>query len=512
MEVHFWWRLVPLCGLVGFAVGCLGPDLGLYRGSGYARTYEPAAYRMPPAKGMADLRMAMVHDVLCERYRRHGPAWDRVARAEAEARIAAAPADLDAYDDAAMAAERLDDRVAAEALLRRKAALQGLVIPVDPRPIPCAVDPREQSADELDAGGQALSPLDRARYRTLANLGTVLLHAAMPRVLRGDAQALPVVRQGLACLQDSVRIDPSAHFGRERWQIVAVEHLLAAARDPGLLRRFDLIGDQLDGAPEHDQDRRSAWRHTKLFSGRRGLDLRFTAEFTQARADAEVSRNDRLTIRSHVQVVGGHPDWVAAVAGSRRCGAAFDEPVLGILGMWTLGGGASPHFALCLAAIMERTGQGSIAWEAYERAAALAGKYSPEPDTQVWLISHCRARQEAIAKSRGGEPWQRAMRAGMEAELASALAVRKDFQQWEEQRLAQGGALVDQAAEDAWWSQRPPLGSPTGTVDERHAMERDRDFYQFPQGLLLMVFALGVSSALAFLGSGRLRETTTPAP
>lgn len=498
MEIRGWWRLVPLCGLIAFVGGCMGPDLGIHRRSGQ-RTYEPAAYRMPAAKGMADLRLAMVHDVLCERYRRHGPAWDRAVRAEAEARLAAAPEDLDAYDDAAMAAERLDDRVGAEALLRRKAALQGLEVPVDPRPLACSTHAQEQYVDELDAAGRVLAPAERARYRTLANLGTVLLHEAMPRVLRGDAAALPMARQGLACLQDSVRIDPSAHFGRERWQIVAAEFLLAAAQDPGLLRRFDLIGDAIDEIPSPwEASRSSAWRHTRLSADRRSPDLRFTAEFTQARADAEASRNDRATIRNRIPLVGGDLRWVAAVAGSRRCMVAFDQPVLGLIGMWTLGSGANPHFALCLAVVMERVGQGSLAWEAYERTADLAAKYSPDPQTREWLVARCRSRQDAIAESRGGESWQRAMRAGMAKELAWALALRTEYHAWEEARLAQGGSVVDAAAEAAWWAAHPSLGSPTGTADERHAVVGD-DAPRFSQGLLLLVFAVGVSATLAAL-------------
>lgn len=504
MEIRGWWRLVPFCGLVGFVGGCMGPDLGLYRGK-LTRTYEPAAYRMPAAKGMADLRLAMVHDVLCERYRRHGPAWDRAARAEAEARIAADPADLHAYDDAAMAAERLDDRSGAEALLRRKAGLQQLPIPADPAPLPCKTNGIEQDRDELDAGRKALTPDERSRYRTLANLGTVLLHAAMPRVLRGDAEALPVARQGLACLQASVRIDPAAHFARERWQIIVVEHLLAAARDPGVLRRFDLIGDPLDGAPEILRYPRSAWGHTKLTENRPRSDRRFTAESTQARADAEASDDDRLTIRRRIPRVGADPAWVAIVAGSRRCDAAFDQPVLGILGMWTLGGGANPHFALCLATTMERIGQGSLAWEAYERSADLAAKYSPDPEIREWLVARCRLRQEAIAGSRGGESWEAAMRAGMARELAWALALRTEYHAWEETRLARGGPLVDAAAEEAWWSGHPPLGSPTGTADERHAVVGD-EVPRFGQGLLLLVFALGVSATMAALLEHRPRR------
>ena len=42
----------------------------------------------------------------------------------------------------------------------------------------------------------------------------------------------------------------------------------------------------------------------------------------------------------------------------------FDEPTLGLVGMWTLGGGANPHFAMALGHLMESVQQRRIAWDA----------------------------------------------------------------------------------------------------------------------------------------------------
>jgi hypothetical protein len=516
IDIRGWWQLWPLGFLIGMIGGCFGPNLHLTHSSQEDKTAEPAAYRMPAAKGMAELRMAMVHDVLVERYRRHGPAWDRAQRAAAEARVAADPADLDAYDDAAMAAERLADHAGAEALLRAKAQRQGLEIPQTPQPLACSTNHMDQDYDELKASAATLTPVDVQRYRTLANLGTVLVHAALPKVLQGDVAALPAAKEGLACLQASVRLNPAAHFGRERWQVVAIEHLLVAAQDPQWLQRFDFIGESLAGEPKAFPKQHAAWLYAE-FAGKTSklFDRRFTEAFTQKDADQLANDSTRMQIRRWIPAVGAEPAWIERVAGSRRCPAAFDQPVLGILGMWTLGGGANPHFALCLATIMERAGQGSIAWEAYEVAREMSAGFSPDQGTQHWLVERCRQRQDALASTRGGATWQTAMRVGMQHERAWALGLRQEYQSWEEQRLASGGPLVDITAEVAWWHAKPPLGSPTGSVDERHAEIRGDNFRAL-QALLLGVFGAGVgafiASVLTFRPRSRQAPTTAKTP
>lgn len=505
-----WWQLVPLGLLLGLIGGGLSPSLGLAPVH-KVQTYEPAAYRMPAAPGMADLRLAMVHDVLCERYRKHGPAWDAAAQLAAEAVIAQDPNNLEAYDDAAMAAERRGERATAETLLRAKAARQDLTLPTAPESLACSDNYRQQYLDELKAV-LASSPdtATHQRYRTLANLGTVLHHVGLPRVLRGDVSARPLAEQGLACLQASVRIEPSAHFGRERWQIVTVEHLLAAAAQPELLRTYDLIGDELGGEPAISYAHGSAWSAiASEFSRKNSSDNRFSGEFTQAAADAQASPEIRLRIRERIPLVGGEKPWITAVNGSRRCPVAFDQPVLGILGMWTLGSGGNAHFALCLATVMERIGQGSLAWEAYERTVEFAPGYSPDADTRAWLITHCRTRQAQLATTHGGDSWQTAMRAGFHAELQAATDLRTEYHAWEAQRLAAGGNVVDDAAESAWWAAKPPLGSPTGTTDERHASIRPQ-LPNLGQSMFLALIGALVGCAVAIILEAPKRRRSAP--
>ncbi|HEX8698977.1 MAG TPA: tetratricopeptide repeat protein [Myxococcaceae bacterium] len=72
-------------------------------------------------------------------------------------------------------------------------------------------------------------------YTTAANLGTFHAHA-------GDfPKALELLRKGL-------KINPNAHFGREKYQVKAIEYLQRLAKNPELVRKEELLGLPL--APE----------------------------------------------------------------------------------------------------------------------------------------------------------------------------------------------------------------------------------------------------------------------
>lgn len=72
-------------------------------------------------------------------------------------------------------------------------------------------------------------------YTTAANLGTFHAHA-------GDfPRALELLRKGL-------EINPNAHFGREKYQVKAIEYLQRLVKEPELVRQEELLGLPL--APE----------------------------------------------------------------------------------------------------------------------------------------------------------------------------------------------------------------------------------------------------------------------
>jgi len=140
-------------------------------------------------------------DLVVGRWHRHGDAYyrDRVNRLGGKAELT-----LDEFDDLAVAHERLGDGAAAIATLERKAA------------------------------ALAKAPNPDHRYRLLANLGTFHAHAG-----RYDA--------ALAALKEAVALNPNAHFGREIWQIEAIEFVAAAQRKPALWQESGLVSRTLPG-------------------------------------------------------------------------------------------------------------------------------------------------------------------------------------------------------------------------------------------------------------------------
>lgn len=70
-------------------------------------------------------------------------------------------------------------------------------------------------------------------YTTMANRGTFL-------GMKGDLQG------SLDLLKAAVAKWPDAHFGRERYQLQLLEHLLAVAKDPALAGKRNLLGLEMD--------------------------------------------------------------------------------------------------------------------------------------------------------------------------------------------------------------------------------------------------------------------------
>lgn len=116
------------------------------------------------------------------------------------ANYAAGNRDLDLFDNCAVACDKLGRSAEAETWLARKLA-------------------------EMDR--QRLPPNDDHRYRYHANLGTVLAHAWARSSDRSDTKKL---ERGIAELEEALKINPDAHFGRERVQVVALRALLKHTR------------------------------------------------------------------------------------------------------------------------------------------------------------------------------------------------------------------------------------------------------------------------------------------
>ncbi len=140
-----------------------------------------------------------VVEVLSGRFERMPPEFHRARLERVTRALAADPTRLDLYDDAAAAADRLRQGDLAVAWMVRK-------------------------KDRLDALGAA-APAEH-RYRHHANLGTFLAH----RWLRAGAprESLDDLHQARQHIARAIDIDANAHFGRERYQLMAIDWLLAA--------------------------------------------------------------------------------------------------------------------------------------------------------------------------------------------------------------------------------------------------------------------------------------------
>ena len=409
------------------------------------QTSLPLPHHIPKYPGGVSLRFAMVHDVLTERFARHGKAYymerNRLVQKELQqlkdqAKPGQKPSDkyFDLLNDLGAGYEALGQDDAAISVMRDKL--------------------KEQ---------EALGIKGRDLYTTYANLGTFLIHENFVKARTGDANAKQLLREGLDFVHKSIEVNPQAHFGREMWQAVAVEFMLAAIENPELLMKFDMVGNSLQA--EVDPSNKRCFTEKK--QGPWSFDARNAAYFIDKKEDI-TTENDRATVkwyRAMITYVGVEKSWNEAVKTSYQEPGPFDEPTLGIIGMWRLGGGANPHFALALGEIMMRVGQRYLAWTAYERANAMFDQFWPNPDVQRKFVEHCRNRQRIIEKQIPSENWDE-RRQQFQDELAFGQGYQAAYQYYETKRIKEGASIDDEHFYDEFHAQWGPIASPVGPEDK----------------------------------------------
>jgi hypothetical protein len=427
----------------------------------------PPPYHVAKQPGGLSLRLAMAHDTIHERYPRHGPAYfearNRLAapdirQEEAEQEQGAPPTEryCALVDDLAVGQARLGRLDEAVALMRDKLE-------------------RQRKAGRA---GYVL-------YTSYANLGTFLIQQQTQG--RADGAAKERLREGADLIRKAIEVNPEAHFGREQWELSAVEFLLAAHDDPNLLRRFDMVGNRLNREVEYDRDARL---YDDLFYYDQRKEVKEFLEDEEAADRADPLTRQRLRVA--IRKVGAEDGWHKAVPRAHRFPVPFDEPVLGILGMWHYGGGANPHFALALGETMLRVGQRYIAWCAYERAALLADRFSPDPEIVRGLVAHCRWRQAAIETSLTPREVGK-LRPRFEAELAFGQRYQRAYQDYEAGRIRDGAALEGPHFYDAFEAEQGPIASPVGPEETIPVREQVRGF-----GLLALAVLLFWAGVFAF--------------
>jgi hypothetical protein len=413
--------LGALGGYLGWLVGENSPDLDSYE-------LLPLPHQVSKYADGISFRYAMVHDVLHERFTRHGKAYYRARNSEVRSRLAKEKGQeaLLLMDDLGVGLDLLGRHDEAVAVMEEK----------------------------LKRQGQAQTP-ETDKYTTLANLGTFLIHGNMAAARSGDAQAHARLRRGLDYLHQAITINKEAHFGREIWQTVAAEFFLAAGAKPEILLKYDLVGNSLEEPPRGARARAVTGRGAGQYPI---MTCERVLAFLSGPWEAKAARG----LRQNITRVGADPTWREQVKASLPESVPFDEPALGIIGMWRLGGGANPHFALALGEIMLRVGQRRLAWCAYERATLLADRFSPERTLQDALIAHCRKRQEELGFD---EPERERLAQTFREELQFGESYQDAFQSFEAEQIAAGTSFDDPHFHDAFFARHGRIASSLGQAD-----------------------------------------------
>lgn len=448
--VHRALRLLVIIVVVIIGAGFVVPMVTIWMTVGRSPSepgrYEllPAPWLVPKQAGGTALRLAMIHDVLHERFYLHGPAWFHHRHQQVERELATYDHGAKAkdarfftlLDDLAVDFDRLGKASEGIPILRRKLDLQ----------------------QPLGTDGKRPAP-EAKFYTTYANLGTLLAHQHLKGALAKDPEALAGLREGLAFIEQSVAVNPDAHFGRERWQMVTLRYLLRASENPKFLTTSDLMG--------------TGWGANNPTPFRGGYPYAVLAQFRDDEAFRQRlvdGPRDHLNadlierIRESIPLVmTSEREWMDHCGQDLRLPFTFDEPALAFVGIWTLGSGANPHFALALAHLMDGLGQRAIAWNAYERASELAGKFWSDPAVQQELITYCRDRQsvlEGLMKTSDVT-----LRKQHQAELAYGRAEQAAYQTYEAQQIAAGKNPSDTGFYNDFFHDRPPIASYPGEAD-----------------------------------------------
>jgi tetratricopeptide (TPR) repeat protein len=472
---------LALAWLLLIAFSCMGACGGLIVAARYGlftpnvepeTTLYPYPHHIPKQADGVSLRFAMVNDVVHERFPRHGSAYykernRRVAQALADRKDQSSEEYFALLDDQAVGLEFVGEHDEAIRVMRDKWKQQ-----------------------------QALGMTGRQFYSTYANLGTFLILGPFRQVRPGNDDDKKVLREGLALIQKSIKVNPDAHFGREIWQAVLVEYMIALLDRPELLTKYDMIGNALDTAI--DPSRTRCIDESKSSAS---LDYQAIKWFP-----LHPSEEERKRLRELITHVGAEGNWRTVVP-SMGNPVPFDEPTLGIIGMWRLGGGAHPYFALALGETMLRVGQRYLAWSAYERAARMAPVAWPEKELQLQFEKHCRNRQ-ALIESQLPAAEVDSLRPAFEKELRLGHDYQKAYQDYEQEQIAAGRDLDDPQFYDAFHASHESIASPVGPEDQLVAErigwseEQLRAILTSPSIILFAGLGALVAAGILWLGTG----------
>lgn len=443
----------------------------------------PLPHHVPKYPGNVTLRFAMVHDVIHERFPQHGSDYYRERNRAAEAELAKLrPAAKGKVADEYF--RLLDDWAVGLAFLGQ---------------FPQAVDKMRDKLKQQEALGYKGDEL----YSTYANLGTFLVLWQLTEGVQDVKKAKERLGESVALIRKAIELNPGSHFGRESWQLVLEEFLLAVLDNPQLLLRFDMVGNRLDRAIDLESAicfQSEQWLHVPSTKTEGIKSPESLAEKAKGYANADLADKEiAVGFRACIQSVGAEDGWSTAVTTKHNTPVPFDEPTLGIVGMWRMGAGANPHFALALGELMLRVGQRYMAWTAYERAYQLRQHLWPDATIQTRFGEHCRGRQRLIEQSDPKHDWAAARRQ-FDQELAFGQRYQKEYQDYESSRIKNGASVYDPQFYDEFEQSHSPIATPVGKEDQTFAKRivtrrSARDWTEIVPGCILLagVGAFGVA-------------------
>jgi tetratricopeptide (TPR) repeat protein len=324
-----------------------------------------------------------VAEVLAGKWEKHSPFFYEQRVRKMKELIAREPGNLPAYDNLAVAYEKLGDYDSAIHVMMRK--------------------------ERVKAG----------EYTTYANLGTFYLH-------KGDLD------EGILYIRKALEINPNAHFGREEYQLQLAEFLRAGRADPRLLKATNFLGMWDGRRLTQEEVRQLLWGVDARPSS--GQTTRPTTQAATRPGAGPTAADDAGDPDSVYGTYGDNYDW--AYRGSpewvRKQG--FKDNVFdGIVGMIRFGTGTSPELYLALGDLLVLRGDKNLAYRAYQRALEL------NHPRQEYLKMMMRGLREMIPDRASIEP------EAIAADRADAEAWVKAYQEFEDDLLREGKDVDDEA-------------------------------------------------------------------
>ena len=449
-------QLIVVLFLMGFAGWVVGHFISLEKATEERRVPAPHARSKPD--GSLSLRLAMIFDVLHQRYVVHSDTWH-------DERIRHSQHLIDSIDRSASATERLsaeqwmafnDLAVSCDRLGLFERGLETLALKqvlleqhFGPSPVTefdaigtsndflqlhTPIDERDLLTEPLNnllrlAGDhrqykpsteRSLSEGEQHWYRLYANRGTLIVHQAL------YAQNFALLANARDDIARAITINPAAHFGREPWQLQALSLITAS----GFSAERSLLGSPL----RHDlfNPKPVSAREVQQSNWSRQLPDEFNALYFQ------ISR--KLFHHPETYFPAAIPQLPIVSADGKHFGmAGVDDMALALIGMWTYGGGPNPHSAMLFGQICERLAQQQLAFFAYQRALGMQEKWPA--GIRDDLVSFCQRRQEELVSN--PEQHQQWHTLHQQA-LQYGLAAQKRYTDYETEHLI-GGMRFDDA-------------------------------------------------------------------